>query len=193
MLELSQDNAAKEVIGKVMQNLPEDTRYEQFENEHLIHDHGARYSDYTEKLQSLYPECKLYRHYTNILNYTMIITYLHTHIDKIIFVIPLFKGNHTDNVAPVNDVLSEILSKGHVMHMIFALKPKSPQNQEDYVTEVLSGRLRLFQKEFIPSPMTSNNQTEVIYYSVPLYQIFLVYLIRSMFIYVHYLRFIFRN
>ena len=58
LLELSQDNAAKEVIGKVMQNLPEDTRYEQFENEHLIHDHGARYSDYTEKLQSLYPECK---------------------------------------------------------------------------------------------------------------------------------------
>ena len=72
LLELSQDNAAKEVIGKVMQNLPEDTRYEQFENEHLIHDHGARYSDYTEKLQSLYPECKLYRHYTNILNYTNI-------------------------------------------------------------------------------------------------------------------------
>ena len=58
LLELSQDYAAKEVIGKVMQNLPEDTRYEQFENEHLIHDHGARYSDYTEKLQSLYPECK---------------------------------------------------------------------------------------------------------------------------------------
>ena len=58
ILELSQDNAAKEVIGKVMQNLPEDTRYEQFENEHLIHDHGARYSEYTEKLQSLYPECK---------------------------------------------------------------------------------------------------------------------------------------
>ena len=76
---------------------------------------------------------------------------------------PLFKGNHTDNVAPINDVLSEILSKGHVMHMIFALKPKSPQNQEDYVTEVLSGRLRLFQKEFISSPMTSNNQTEVIF------------------------------
>merc|ERR1712020_200442 len=119
--------------------LPEDTRYEQFENEHLIHDHGARYSDYTEKLQSLYPEC-----------------------------------NHTDNVAPVNDVLSEILIKGHVMHMIFALKPKSHQNQEDYVTEVLSGRLRLFQKEFIPSPMTSNNQTEVISNSVPLYEIFLI-------------------
>ena len=58
ILELSQDNAAMEVIGKVMQNLPEDTRYEQFENEHLIHDHGARYSEYTEKLQSLYPECK---------------------------------------------------------------------------------------------------------------------------------------
>ena len=70
LLELSQDNAAKEVIGKVMQNLPEDTRYEQFENEHLIHDHGARYSDYTEKLQSLYPECKFYRYYTNILKYT---------------------------------------------------------------------------------------------------------------------------
>ena len=73
LLELSQDNAAKEVIGKVMQNLPEDTRYEQFENEHLIHDHGARYSDYTEKLQSLYPECKFYRYYTNILKYTMIL------------------------------------------------------------------------------------------------------------------------
>ena len=76
LLELSQDNAAKKVIGKVMQNLPEDTRYQQFENEHLIHDHGARYSDYTEKLQSLYPECKLYRHYTNILNYTMILLLL---------------------------------------------------------------------------------------------------------------------
>ena len=73
LLELSQDYAAKEVIGKVMQNLPEDTRYEQFENEHLIHDHGARYSDYTEKLQSLYPECKFYRYYTNILKYTMIL------------------------------------------------------------------------------------------------------------------------
>ena len=78
ILELSQDNAAKEVIGKVMQNLPEDTRYEQFENEHLIHDHGARYSDYTEKLQSLYPECKFYRYYTNILKYTMILTLLST-------------------------------------------------------------------------------------------------------------------
>ena len=72
------------------------------------------------------------------------------------------KGNHTDNIAPVNEVLSDILNKGHVMHMIFALKPKSPQNQEDYVTEVLSGRLRLFQKEFISSPMTSNNLTDVI-------------------------------
>ena len=77
ILELSQDNAAKEVIGKVMQNLPEDTRYEQFENEHLIHDHGARYSEYTEKLQSLYPECKFYRYYTNILKYTIIPTYIH--------------------------------------------------------------------------------------------------------------------
>ena len=74
----------------------------------------------------------------------------------------MFKGNHTDSVAPVNEVLSEILSKGHVMHMIFALKPKSPQNQEDYVTEVLSGRLRLFQKEFISSPMIKNNETKVI-------------------------------
>jgi len=46
--------------------------------------------------------------------------------------------------------------------MIFALKPKSPQNQEDYVTEALSGRLRLFQKEFISSPMTKNNETKVI-------------------------------
>ena len=82
LLELSQDYAAKEVIGKVMQNLPEDTRYEQFENEHLIHDHGARYSDYTEKLQSLYPECKSYRLYTNILIYTMLLlpTYIHISI-----------------------------------------------------------------------------------------------------------------
>ena len=90
----------------------------------------------------------------------------------IIFFIPLCKGNHTDNVAPVNGVLSEILSKGHVMHMIFALKPKSPQNQEDYVTEVHSGRLRLFQKEFISSPTPSTNQTEVIFDSVQIYQIF---------------------
>ena len=81
LLELSQDNAAKEVIGKVMQNLPEDTRYEQFENEHLIHDHGARYSDYTEKLQSLYPECKFYRYYTNILKYTMILLLSTTYIE----------------------------------------------------------------------------------------------------------------
>ena len=80
ILELSQDNAAKEVIGKVMQNLPEDTRYEQFENEHLIHDHGARYSEYTEKLQSLYPECKFYRYYTNILKYTMILLLSTTYI-----------------------------------------------------------------------------------------------------------------
>ena len=63
-----------------MQNLPEDTRYEQFENEHLIHDHGARYSEYTEKLQSLYPECKFYRYYTNILKYTMILLLSTTYI-----------------------------------------------------------------------------------------------------------------
>ena len=106
------------------------------------------------------------------------------------------KGNHTDNVSPVNEVLSEILSKGHVMHMIFALKPKSPQNQEDYVTEVLSGHLRLFQKEFISSPMTKNNETKVISTKASAiktcYFNCLVYLIRSMFIHVRYLLFLFR-
>ena len=32
-------------------------------NEELHHHHGSKYSDYTEKLQSLYPKCKIFKWY----------------------------------------------------------------------------------------------------------------------------------
>ena len=55
------------------------------------------------------------------------------------------------NNHPTNEVLSDVMGKGHVMHIQFALDNRidSPQPQDQYVTEVLSGRLRLFQKEFL--------------------------------------------
>ena len=62
-------------------------------------------------------------------------------------------GNSNDDVRPTNDVLSEIMNKGHVMHMRFSLDhlQPSPLNRALFVTEVLSGKLNLFQKEFINS------------------------------------------
>ena len=59
-------------------------------------------------------------------------------------------GNYTDAILPTNEVLSEIMSKGHVMHLQFSLDNfvTSSQNESQYVTKILSGRLRLFQIEF---------------------------------------------
>ena len=56
------------------------------------------------------------------------------------------------------------MGKGHVMHIRFALDNRinSPEAQDQYVTEVLSGRLRLFQIEFLEPVQDINPQQLVI-------------------------------
>ena len=53
------------------------------------------------------------------------------------------------------------------MHMRFELDhlKASPQIEEQYVTEVLSGRLRLFQKELLAPEVVPTSQTLVIHNS----------------------------
>ena len=56
------------------------------------------------------------------------------------------------------------MGKGHVMHIRFALDTRIDfhQAQDQYVTEVLSGRLRLFQNEFLIPDADNNSQHLVI-------------------------------
>ena len=129
LLELSQNQSAKDKINQVIENMNDAVTNDEIERENLqTHHHGSLYSDYTEKLQSLYPEC-----------------------------------NYTDDILPSNEVLSEIMSKGHVMHLQFSLENflSSSQNESQYVTEVLSGRLRLFQIESV-IPGTDESSPQVI-------------------------------
>ena len=56
--ELSQNNSAQETIDQVMQNMNAVVSNDEMGIENIEHRHGSKYSDYTEKLQSLYPECK---------------------------------------------------------------------------------------------------------------------------------------
>ena len=76
-------------------------------------------------------------------------------------------GNYSNHGPNANEVLSDIMSKGHVMHIRFELDhlKASPQIEEQYVTEVLSGRLRLFQKELIAPEVVPTSQTVVIHSS----------------------------
>ena len=76
-------------------------------------------------------------------------------------------GNYSNHGPNANEVLSDIMSKGHVMHMRFELDhlKASPQIEEQYVTEVLSGRLRLFQKELLAPEVIPTSQTLVIHNS----------------------------
>ena len=59
--ELSQNNSAQDSIDQVIQNMNDAVTNDQMGQENLHHNHGSKYSDYTEKLQSLYPECKFLR------------------------------------------------------------------------------------------------------------------------------------
>ena len=56
-LEISSIHSGPENIDEVIQNMNDVVIANDPVEE--IHHHGSRYSDYTEKLQSLYPKCKL--------------------------------------------------------------------------------------------------------------------------------------
>ena len=57
-IELSQNSSAQDSIDQVIQNMNDAVTNDQMGQENWDHNHGSKYSDYTEKLQSLYPECK---------------------------------------------------------------------------------------------------------------------------------------
>ena len=58
IIEISYNNSAQENIDQVIQNM-NNVEIDPVENDDMHHHHhGSRYSDYTEKLQSLYPKCK---------------------------------------------------------------------------------------------------------------------------------------
>ena len=66
ILEVSYNNSGPENIDQVIQNMNNVV----IANDPVedIHHHGSRYSDYTEKLQSLYPKCKFLCYYTLFLS-----------------------------------------------------------------------------------------------------------------------------
>ena len=70
------------------------------------------------------------------------------------------KGNYSNHRGSSNEVLTEIMNKGHVMHIRFELDhlKASPQIEEQYVTEVLSGKMRIFQKEFLAPEVETASQ-----------------------------------
>ena len=81
---------------------------------------------------------------------------------------PLISGNLTNDTLSGNEVLTEIMGKGHVMHIRFALDSRInlPEAQYEYVTEVLSGRLRLFQNELLGQVQDITSQQSVIHETI---------------------------
>ena len=59
-IELSQNNSARDAFDAIIELANEEVINEQSGSASLGHHHGALYSDFTEKLQSLYSECKLW-------------------------------------------------------------------------------------------------------------------------------------
>ena len=74
-------------------------------------------------------------------------------------------GNYSNHGPNTNEVLADIMNKGHVMHIRFEINhlKASPQVEEQYVTEVLSGRLRLFQKELLTPEVIPTSQSLVLF------------------------------